>query len=121
MTCPDYLADLIQEYKPSQNLRSSSKLNLASSSVSTSSFGQRSFRYALPHLWINLPHHIKESKTLGQSKSSLKTHLFAICFVMNDIVKCNFFVVCFVLYVLSALYKHGCIIIYSLSTPGHSR
>ena len=30
---PDYLADLIQEYKPSRNLRSSSKLNLVSLSV----------------------------------------------------------------------------------------
>ena len=59
---PDYLADLIQEYKPTRNLRSSSKLNLVSLSVSTSSYGQRSFRYASPQLWNNLPYHVKNSK-----------------------------------------------------------
>ena len=42
--------------------------------------GQRSFRYATPQPWNYLPYHVKDSKTLGQFKSSLKTHLFALAF-----------------------------------------
>ena len=41
-----YLAELIGEYKPSRNLRSSSKNNLVTTSVSIVSYGQRSFHYA---------------------------------------------------------------------------
>ena len=59
---PDYLAELIQEYKPSRNLRSSSKINLVAASVSTVSYGQRSFNYAAPDLLYTLPFHIKNSK-----------------------------------------------------------
>ena len=77
---PDYLADLIHEYKPSRNLRSSSKLNLVSPSVSTISYGQRSFYHAAPKLWNDIPYHIKNSMTLGQFKSSLKTHMFTLAF-----------------------------------------
>ena len=77
---PDYLADLIQKYKPSRNLRSSSRLYLVSPSVSTISYRHCSFHYAAPELWKDLPYHIKHSKTLGQFKSSLKIHLFALAF-----------------------------------------
>ena len=77
---PDYLAHFIQECKPSRNLRLSSKLKLISLSVSTSSYGQRSFRYAASQLWNNLPFLVKDSKPLSQFKSSLKTHLFASAF-----------------------------------------
>ena len=78
---PDYLAELIQEYKPSRNLRFSSKINLVTTSVSKASYGQRSFHYAAPELWNTLPLHIKTSKTVEQFKSSLKTYLFtsALC------------------------------------------
>ena len=80
---PDYLTELIQEYKPSRNLRSSSKMNLVTTSVSTASYGQRSFYYAAPELWNTLPLHIKNSKTVEQFKSSLKTYLFTIAFCDN--------------------------------------
>lgn len=77
---PDYLTDLIQVYKPSRTLRSSSNLNLTVPSVSTVSYGQRSFFHAAPKLWKDLPNHVKNSMTLGQFKSSLKTHLFTLAF-----------------------------------------
>ena len=80
---PDYLAELIQEYKPSRNLRSSSKIDLVTTSVSTASYGQRSFHYAAPELWNTLPLHIKNSQTVEQFKSSLKTYLFTIAFCSN--------------------------------------
>ena len=69
---PEYLADLIQVYKPVRNLRSSAKQKLVPSSVSTTSYGHRSFHRASPELWNKLPLHIKNSRTLNQFKSSLK-------------------------------------------------
>ena len=77
---PEYLTDLIQEYKPVRNLRSSSKQKLVPSSVSTTSNGHRSFHHASPELWNKLPLHIKNSRTLNQFKSSLKTYLFELAF-----------------------------------------
>ena len=50
-----YLQELIQEYKPSCNLRSSSQLNLMSTSVSTLSYVNRSFCKASAELWNRLP------------------------------------------------------------------
>ena len=78
---PEYLTDLIQEYKPVRNLRSSSKQTLVPSSVSTTSYGHRSFHHASPELWNKLPLHIKNSQTLNQFKSSLKTYLFELAFL----------------------------------------
>ena len=77
---PEYLTDLIQEYKPVRNLRSSSKQNLVPPLVSTTSYGHRSFRHASCELWNKLPFHIKNSQTLNQFKSSLKTYLFEMAF-----------------------------------------
>lgn len=77
---PDYLTDLIQEYKPARNLRSSSKRFLVPPSVRTISYGHRSFSHASPELWNKLPIHIKNSQTLTQFKSGLKSHLFDLAF-----------------------------------------
>ena len=33
-----------------------------------------------PQLWNNSPYHVKDTKNLGQFKSSLKTCLFALAF-----------------------------------------
>ena len=73
---PEYLTDFIQEYRPVCNLRSSFKQKLVPSSVSTNSYAHRSFHHASPELWNKLPLHIKNSRTLNQFKSSLKTYLF---------------------------------------------
>ena len=44
-------------------------------------YGYRSFKYAAPALWNNLPESIKSSKELSSFKSSLKTYLFKNYFV----------------------------------------
>ena len=80
---PSYLVDLIKVYKPSRCLRSSSKLNLVSPSISTTSYGHRSFCHASADLWNKLPQYMKDSETLGQFKSSLKTYLFKLAFSNN--------------------------------------
>ena len=77
---PIYLQELIQEYKPCRNLRSSSQFNLVSTCVSTLSYGHRSFRKAYADLWNKLPQHIKYCQTINQFKTSLKTHLFTMAF-----------------------------------------
>ena len=77
---PLYLQEPIQEYKPTRNLRSSSKLNLISATVSTLTYGHRSFSKTATELWNNLPMHVKNCRTVSQFKSSLKTHLFKVAF-----------------------------------------
>ena len=77
---PLYLQELIQEYKPTRNLRSSCKLNLISATVSTLTYGHRSFYKASAELWNNLPMHVKSCRTVSLFKSSLKTHLFKVAF-----------------------------------------
>ena len=66
---PLYLLELIQEYKPTRNLRSSSKLNLISATVSTLTYGHRSFYKASSELWNNLPMHVKSCRTVSLFKS----------------------------------------------------
>ena len=76
---PTYLQELLKEYKPVRNLRSSGQLRLITSITSTQ-YGQRSFSVAASELWNDLPLHVKNSQTLAQFKSSLKTHLFTLAF-----------------------------------------
>ena len=76
---PIYLQELLKEYKPVRNLRSSAQLRLITSITSTQ-YGQRSFSAAASELWNDLPLHVKNSQTLAQFKSSLKTHLFTLAF-----------------------------------------
>ena len=71
---PLYLQELIQKYVPTRNLRSSSKLNLVSATVSFLTYGHRSFSKASAELWNN----VKNCKTLCQFKSFQNTHLFKV-------------------------------------------
>ena len=73
---PIYLQELLKEYKPVRNLRSSAQLT----SITSTQYGQRSFSAAASELWNDLPLHVKNSQTLAQFKSSLKTHLFTLAF-----------------------------------------
>ena len=72
---PIYLQELLKECKPFRNLRSSAQLRLITSITSTQ-YGQRSFSAAASELWNDLPLHVKNSQTLAQYKTSLKTYLF---------------------------------------------
>ena len=73
---PLYLQELIQMYKSTRKLRSSSKQLLVQSPSSTKTYGLRAFQHSSPELWNKLPNHIKNAKTLVQFKTSLKTYLF---------------------------------------------
>ena len=74
---PTYLSELVHQYSPNRTLRSSQQSLLASSTrVSSKFYGQRSFSYAAPILWNNLPVHIRQADSVNRFKSLLKTHLF---------------------------------------------
>ena len=80
VTCMEQLLqELIKKYQPSRNLRSSTQSRLTYTSTSTQ-YGRRSFSVAASELWNSLPLHVKNSKTMVQFKSSLKTHLFTMAF-----------------------------------------
>ena len=75
-SAPHYINNMLKPYTPSANLRSSSKGLLTIPSVKLVNYGERSFSYAAPKLWNELPEYIRKSETLPIFKTRLKTHLF---------------------------------------------
>ena len=73
---PQYLQELIQNYCPARNLRSGSRNLLTPFPATTKAYGKRAFQVASPELWNSLPNNIKESPSLEEFKSILKTYLF---------------------------------------------
>lgn len=80
---PTYLSQLISPYKPNRSLRSAST-NLLVTHRSLNRYGDRSFYFAAPRLWNNLPNHIRTAASLSSFKRSLKTYLFIECFNLNQ-------------------------------------
>ena len=73
---PDYIASLLDVYKPYCELRSGSNgTTLVVPKNCTKMYGDRSFMTVAPPLWNSLPSKITSS-TISSFKKSLKTHLF---------------------------------------------
>ena len=77
---PGYITDLLKPYTPTRNLRSSSKNLLNVPPVKLVSYGQRCFSYVAPSLWNSLPDNIRQSSSLQNFKTHIKTHLFNKCY-----------------------------------------
>ena len=76
-TAPQYLSDLHQPYTPARQLRSASDTRtFVTPRVNTKTFGERSFSYAGPSVWNNLPQTLHHSDSTSCFKAALKTHLF---------------------------------------------
>ena len=74
---PDYIASLLDVYKPYRELRSGSNgTTLVVPKSRTKMYGDRSFMTVAPSLWNSLPSEIRSSSTISSFKKSLKTHLF---------------------------------------------
>ena len=73
---PQYISELLHEYRPSRTLRSRSRNLLTVPRSYTVTYGDRSFSVAAAKLWNSIPDHIRRSETLAMFKSSLKTYLF---------------------------------------------
>ena len=77
---PTYLKDLLTPYTPTRNLRSANKDALVIPKVTTKAYGQHRYQFAAPHLWNNLPLHIKQATAISSFKTLLKTHLFKLSY-----------------------------------------
>jgi hypothetical protein len=76
---PAYLKDLLHFYKPSRSLRSAKSLLLTVPRVKLT-YGMRSFSYAAPTIWNDLPINIRSAKTTDAFKSQLKSYYFKTAF-----------------------------------------
>ena len=81
---PKYLADLLIPYKKDRELRSAAKFNLDKPKTKLKTYGDRSFAYAAPTLWNELPEYFRTITKLETFKTSLKTHLFRKAFKHID-------------------------------------
>lgn len=72
---PDYIKELVVEYKPDRSLRSSPQ-NLLVVPPTKTKTGDRAFQIVAPKLWNLMPNSIRLSNTLSNFKSSVKTYLF---------------------------------------------
>ena len=74
---PNYIADLLQPYTPTRQLRSSSKNLLVTPKSNLKFYGDRSFQVAAPRLWSGTPLPVTQdqSRTLMFLKIRLK-HYF---------------------------------------------
>ena len=73
---PPYFDDLISEYVPTRNLRSSGTGLLTPLRVKCS-FGEKAFANSAPSLWNSLSSTIRNAKSIESFKSNLKTYLFS--------------------------------------------
>ena len=60
---PIYLREILNEYKPVRNLRSSTQLRFKTS-ISSAQYGRRSFASTASELRNDLPFHVKNAQTL---------------------------------------------------------
>ena len=74
--CPSYISDLLETYKPTRSLRSSSRNLLAIPRSKLKSYGDRAFSVCAPKLWNDIPEIIKCSAHLNTFKRNLITYLF---------------------------------------------
>ena len=75
-TAPQYLSDLLQPYTPARPLRSASDTRtFVTPRVNTKTFGERSFSYAGPSVWNNLPQTLRHSDSTSSFKAALVLRL----------------------------------------------
>ena len=68
---PIYIGDMLQPLKSTMNLRSSMKGLLAVPPIRLVTYGQRSFSYAAPKLWNELPDTVRHSESLSVFETKL--------------------------------------------------
>ena len=78
---PSYLSELLHYHVVERTTRSSELGLLTIPKSRTKSYGDRSFEVAAPRLWNELPLFIRESGSVAEFKSKLKTHLCSRAFL----------------------------------------
>lgn len=81
---PSYITDLLVPYTPARTLRSSDKclLKIPRSNYSP---GDRAFSTVAPKLWNSLPYNLRQSISVDQFKSGLKTFLFNAAYMSTNV------------------------------------
>ena len=77
---PTYLSDLIEEYHPSRNLRSSTQKLLKKKVVKFEKLGKKSFAYSAPQVWNSLPFYLRNETSLEVFKKNLTTFYFKMAY-----------------------------------------
>jgi hypothetical protein len=72
---PIYLKNLLPDYEPVRELRSSSK-QLLQVHVAKTALASRGFSHSAARIWNCLPFEIKNASSIDSFKTKLKTHLF---------------------------------------------
>src|SRR5687768_5606875 len=72
---PQYLTEIVMEYKPARVLRSG-LLHMLTSNKPKSSIARQSFNYASEQVWNSLPLELRASQDTTTFKKKLKTELF---------------------------------------------
>ena len=73
---PMYIRELLTNYVPVRNLRSSHQGQLVQPKVHLKTYGERAFSTVAPRLWNELPMEVTILKDIDAFKCALKTHLF---------------------------------------------
>ena len=76
-TAPQYLSDLLQPYTPAKQLWSApdTQTFVTTNLCKHKNISKRSFSYAVPSVWKNLPQTLRHSDSASSFKAALKTHL----------------------------------------------
>jgi hypothetical protein len=67
-------------FVPARNLHSSNKGYLKTKKARSKMYRERAFSVCAPHLWNDLPHHIRDMETLDTFKKALQTHSFKVAY-----------------------------------------
>ena len=73
---PLYIRDMIAIKEKTRTLRSNNKHLLKHPNIGKNLYNCRSFTFAAPQIWNELPEDVKLSGSLGVFRRKLKTHLF---------------------------------------------
>ena len=73
---PEYLSELLEEYRPPLNLRSTNRYRPLQVPATKKGYGDRAFSVAGPTLWKALPDSIRKSPSVDSFKKALKTFYF---------------------------------------------
>ena len=76
---PTYLSSLLEQYRPTRSLRSSS-LDILLVPRSRTKTASRRFSIAAHSVWNSLPATIRAASSVGSFRSQLKTHLYHLSF-----------------------------------------
>ena len=76
---PTYLSSLLEQYRPTRSLRSSS-LDIMSVPRSRTKTASRRFSIAAPNVWNSLPASIRAASSVGSFQSQFKTQLYHLSF-----------------------------------------